>query len=241
MIFSTQTWSTPASRSRLAYCAGFASPSGWSMRSPSTTPSRTSSSTFTWSASNTSASSIAPPASSPMSKKRRFSPVRQSRSKNFARRAGRARTGWRRRRHVVRHEVEHHVQACRAQGAQLRLAAELLGDGRRIDHVVAVRRALARLHRGRQVEVRDSELAEVRARAAAHLRSRDPARAGAGRWPSPRTAKQHDRERRDLDLTAGRPLVLALGRSGSAVESSSFQREPKRRGGSTKSTGSCPR
>ena len=50
---------------------GFASPSGWSTRRPSTSPSRTSSITFACVTSQTSGSSIRTPASSPTSKKRR--------------------------------------------------------------------------------------------------------------------------------------------------------------------------
>jgi hypothetical protein len=44
--------------------------------------------------SNTSGSSIRTPASSPMSKKRRLWPVRQSRSKNFARMSGSRQNGF---------------------------------------------------------------------------------------------------------------------------------------------------
>ena len=69
------------------------------------------------------------------------------------------------RRHVVRHEVEHDAQARllrrRAERAELVFAAEILRDARRVDDVVAVRRAGSGLQRGRQVEVGDAEVAHV--------------------------------------------------------------------------------
>src|SRR5947209_2222431 len=86
-IFSAHTCSTPASARRSKYSAGSASPSGWSTRTPPTTPSRTSSITFACVAQNTSQSSCLTPPSSPTSKKRRWNPVRRSTSKNICRSA----------------------------------------------------------------------------------------------------------------------------------------------------------
>jgi hypothetical protein len=64
--------------------------------------------------------------------------------------------------HVVRDDVEHDTETRRAERAELLLAAEVFRDPRRIDDVVAVRRAGASLEGRRQVEVRDAELAQVR-------------------------------------------------------------------------------
>ena len=56
------------------------------------------------------------------------------------------------RRHVIRHDVEDHAEAGRTGGsaerAELRLAAEVVRDARRVDGVVAVRRAVPRLQGG---------------------------------------------------------------------------------------------
>ena len=127
---------------------------------------------------------IRTPASSPTSKKRRCEPVRQSRSKNLrapervAPERVLVRGG-----HVVRDDVEHDAEPGRAppaERAELVLAPERLRDARRVDDVVAVRRALAGLERRREVEVRDAEVAQVGHERPAR-RSRGPARAGAGR------------------------------------------------------------
>ena len=64
--------------------------------------------------------------------------------------------------HVVRHDVEHDRHPGRGQRAEPVLAAEGLADAARIDDVVAVRRALARLPDGREVQMRHAELAQVR-------------------------------------------------------------------------------
>ena len=58
------------------------------------TPSFASSTTFWWVTSQTSGSSIRTPASPPTSKKRRWTPVRQSRSKNLARQSGSRQNGF---------------------------------------------------------------------------------------------------------------------------------------------------
>ena len=57
------------------------------------------------------------------------------------------------RRHVVRDDVEDHSEACGRELAELLLAPERLGDVTRVDDVVAVLRARARLERRREVEV----------------------------------------------------------------------------------------
>ncbi len=66
------------------------------------------------------------------------------------------------RRHVVRDDVQHDAEPGRAELAELLLAAEILRDPRRIDDVVAVRRARSRLERRGEVQVRDPEVAQVR-------------------------------------------------------------------------------
>ena len=59
--------------------------------------------------------------------------------------------------HVVGDDVEDDPEARARQLAQPRLAAQRLRDPRRVDDVVAVRRARARLQRRRQVEVADPQ------------------------------------------------------------------------------------
>ena len=97
------------------------------------TPSRTSDSASLWVASNTSGSSWRTPASSSMSKKRRWRPVTGSMSKNFAPQllVGPVAVGVVGR-HVVGHDVEHDPEPGRArragQRAELLLAAERVRD-----------------------------------------------------------------------------------------------------------------
>ena len=107
----------------------------------------TSSSTFACVTSNTSGSSTRTPASSSTSKKRRCRPVAGSMSKNVVRELRVRPEGVLvRRRHVVRDDVEDHAEPGGmrriAERAKLLLAAEIVGDARRIDDVVAVSRAL---------------------------------------------------------------------------------------------------
>ncbi len=64
-------------------------------------------------------------------------------------------------RHVVGDDVEDDTQPGVAQGPELFLSAELGGEVRRVHDVVAVRRARPRLHRGREIQVADSEVAQV--------------------------------------------------------------------------------
>jgi hypothetical protein len=63
--------------------------------------------------------------------------------------------------HVVRDDVQHDPQPLGGELAQARLASEQVRDARRVDDVVPVRRTAARLQRGRQVEVRDPQVAQV--------------------------------------------------------------------------------
>ena len=68
--------------------------------------------------------------------------------------------------HVVRDDVEQDAQPCflrrPAERPKRVLAAELLRDPRRVDHVVPVRRARTRLEGGREIEMRDAEIPEIR-------------------------------------------------------------------------------
>ena len=59
------------SRNRVKYPQGSDNPSGWSMRTPSTSPSLNQRATSAWLASNTAGSSCRSPASEVMEKKRR--------------------------------------------------------------------------------------------------------------------------------------------------------------------------
>ena len=98
-----------------------------------------------------------------MSKKRRYQPLASSQSKNRRAQLGVAPEAVLvARGHVVRDDVEHHPEPGRGELAERLLAAELVADPRRVDDVVAVRRAVRRLQRGREVEVRDAEVAQVR-------------------------------------------------------------------------------
>ena len=66
---------------------------------------------------------------------------------------------------MVRDDVEQHPEAGLArrgaERAELGLAAQVLRDTRRVDDVVAVRRAAAGLQRRREIEVRSAELGDV--------------------------------------------------------------------------------
>ncbi len=63
--------------------------------------------------------------------------------------------------HVVGDDVENDLQPCLRQRPQAILAAQGLRDRRRIDDVVAVRRARPRRQRRRQVQVADAEIGQV--------------------------------------------------------------------------------
>ena len=150
-----------------------------------------------------------------------------------------------RRRHVVRDDVEHDAEPGLARGrrerTELVLAAEVLRDARRIDHVVPVRRAVPRLERGREIEVRDTELARDTGRARGLRGSRATAPAGAGRWraarPSSRPGGAAISERPSTGTIArARKVSEPASASGCVLESSSSQRRPNETAGSVKST-----
>ena len=153
----------PASAAARSSGAGSARPSGWSIRGPSSDARRaTSSTTFACVISNTSSSSFRTPASSPTSKKRRGDPVRQSRSKNFARQSGSRQNGFSSLAAMWFGTTSSTAPSpAAAERAELLLAAELVRDPGRVDDVVAVCRATPRLERRREVEVRDPELPQV--------------------------------------------------------------------------------
>jgi len=147
---------------------------------------------------------------------------------------------------VVRDEIDDHAEAGVAGGgaerAELRLAAEVAGDARRVDDVVAVRRAAPRLQDGREVEMGDAELARVRQRdlprraKAELLRQLEPVGAA-----FPRAAAANQTRRSSVN-ECGSTATSARAPSGpsgaSAVASSICQRVPKRRVGSVKTTAS---
>ena len=71
--------------------------------------------------------------------------------------------------HVVGHDVEHHAQSRPGEGAQRLLPPQLLGDPRRVHHVVAVRGARPGLERRREIEVGHPEVAQIGDQAAGLL------------------------------------------------------------------------
>ena len=142
-------------------------------------------------------------------------------------------------RHVVGDDVEHDAQPGLVgrvgQRPELLLAAEVVGEPRRVDHVVAVLGARPRLHRRRQVQVRDPEVAQVGHQLPRRRRTRTrgveleavgrPQLAGVTSDPL-----EHD----DRAATSPRPRsapgsARCPARLGSAVDSSSTQLAPKRR------------
>ena len=156
--------------------AGSARPSGWSMRRPSTTPSATRPSTSACVTSKTSGSSTRTPASSSMSKKRRWRPVlRVDVEEALARSAGSAQKGFSSSRPCGWGRCRAARPGPRAgERAERRLAAEVLRDraaGRRRRSRASSRAAPAG---GRQVEVADAEVRAGRGRARARRRSRGP-------------------------------------------------------------------
>ena len=175
-----------------------------------------------------------------MSKKRRCSPSPGRGRRTSRARAGRARTGSRRRSPPCgsgRCRARSRAPAAQARARRPLLAAERVRDPRRVDDVVAVRRAGARLERRREVEVRDRRGRAGRARARAPREAEPGARAGAGRS---RAARSRDRRRttcerahdRDDPARGGALSRPASARRGRAVSSSCVQRRPKRRAGS---------
>src|SRR5207237_5375942 len=116
---------------------------------------------------------------------------------------------------------------------------ELLRDGARVGHVVAVGRSAPRAEHGGEVEVADPELAQVgHERPGARERERRPELEAVGRaerGPAHVARRSRTSERPSSGSTS-RATQLRGGASGSKVESSSAQCSPKRRGGSVKST-----
>ena len=149
-------------------------------------------------------------------------------------------------RHVVRDDVEHHAQPASSAAAERaqRLAAELVRDARRVDDVVAVRRARPRLQHGREVEVADPELAQVRHELARVAEASGPARAGAGRSARHGVTSVDARWSRTSASATRRPTPRAradrpaVARRGRRSRARAAQRRPKRRGGSVKTHGS---
>ena len=130
---------------------------------PATSPSPTSSSSFACVASNTPASSTRTPASSSTSKKRRWRAARAVEvEERRAQRLVAPEPALLARGHVIRDDVDDHLEPCPAERAQRVLAAEVLGDAGRVGDVVPVCRAAPGLEHGREVQVADAELAEVR-------------------------------------------------------------------------------
>ena len=168
-------------------------------------------------------------------------------------------------RHVVRHDVENHVETRRAQAQEFRLTAELAANTGGIGHVVSVRRAAPRLERGRQVEVRDAQAAEIRhdgpslakaefgrqlesvrraelpqgmALRAVYVSLMDVYTSINGCVDS-RHARRSNSMARSAIVTPPRARMISSSVfSGSAVERTRTQPRPKRRVGSVKVTGS---
>ena len=141
---------------------------------------------------------------------------------------------------MVRDNVEDHAEPGFAETAELVLAAELLRDGRRVDDVVPVRGAALRLHHRREVEVADPELSQI----GDELAGAPKVEMRAELEPVGRAELGHYTRRsstieRDSTSTSPRADQERISPpAGSAVESSSAQRDPKRRGRSWKRTGS---
>src|SRR5262249_30762887 len=116
-----------------------------------------------------------------------------------------------------------------------------LGDARRVDHVVAVGGAGSRLKRGRQIDVRHAQIAQIRHELARLPEAESPPEhqpvGGAELGHEPRLSTITER---GATLTSLRASTTRLPGSafGSAVVSSISQRSPKRRVGSMKVTSS---
>ncbi len=144
--------------------------------------------------------------------------------------------------HVVGHDVEHDPQTPGGERAQALLTAQRVRHARGIHDVVAVRRAAARLQRGRQVQVRDPQVAQV----GDELADRGEVQLRRELQAVGRPQLAHGVTRRssitDRAVTSSSSRAawrsLALGSSGRAVHSSSVHDVPKRRAGSVKRTSS---
>src|SRR5262249_1526880 len=144
------------------------------------------------------------------------------------------------RRHVVWHDVEDDAEPGLAEPPELLLAAEIVRHARRVDDVVAVRRAAARLQHRRQVQVADAEVAEV-GHESARLTEAEPRperQPGRRAQVGAHASRRRTTTERESIGTTSRAAYSAGGAAGSSVESSTNQRRPKRTGGSTNSPGS---
>ena len=143
--------------------AGSARPSTWSTRTPSTTPSPTSSSSLRvrdrehLGVLDAHAGEVVDVEEAPVATRR------GSRSKNCARSTRSRQNGFSSDAAMWLGTMSTtSASPAAASARKRRLAAELVGDARRVDDVVAVGRARARLHDRREVQVADAEVAEVR-------------------------------------------------------------------------------
>src|SRR5207237_2544396 len=116
---------------------------------------------------------------------------------------------------------------------------ELLRDGARVGHVVAVGRSAPRAEHGGEVEVADPELAQVRhERPGARERELRPELEAGGRaerGPAHVARRSRTSERPSSGSTS-RATPLRSGASRSKAERSSGPCSPTRRGGSVKAT-----
>src|SRR5581483_9491319 len=148
-----------------------------------------------------------------------------------------------RRGHVVRHHVEQDAEPRVAELEEGLLPAQLLRERGRVEHVVAVRRALARLERRREVEVRDPELVEVRDQLArpAEIQVRQELQPVRGAERLQRHVRRRTTTERGSMLTVSRAAndSAPSPSCGSPVASTSDQRAPNLRTGSLNSTVSC--
>src|SRR5262249_28419902 len=143
--------------------------------------------------------------------------------------------------HVVRDDVEQHAEPCRAEVAERPLPAERRRDAGRVGDVIAVCRPRRGLERGREVQVADAELAQVRDELAGGVESEGgPELEPVGAAPlvvHRRRRTTVERASRGTSPRAGNTSPTAPS-SACAVDSSSVQRRPKRGGGSVNTTGS---
>ena len=230
------------------YCAGFASPSGWSIRSPSTRP--VAHQLERLRADHLEHLGILDPNARELADVEEppvLSPVRQSRSKNFARISGSRQNGFSSSLAAMWFGTTSRMTPEAPASHNARSSSSppsAVGHARRIDDVVPVRRSLPRLHRPARGRGARRRARAGRARAAARRRSRAPARAAAGTSleSPPTTPRRSSTIARSSTITSARAAKLRSPSSacGSAVDSSSFQRAPNRRGGRRNVTGSCP-
>ncbi len=139
--------------------------------------------------------------------------------------------------HVVRDDVEQHVEPRAGQRAKGRLAAQIVRDAPRVGDVVAVRRAAPRLERGGEVEVADAQVAQVGDELPGVVEGQVRTELQAVGGPhQARRSSSTARASRATSARAGQ-VFAPSGAAGSAVDTTWRQRLPKRRAGSRKSTG----